>query len=234
MRWVVGAVVGIALGVGVALLIDRAGDGSPVQAPPARSLLRPDSLLTFVRQADLDGDGVQEVVLASRSKLFTHFELPTQYLDVYAYRDGSWRRVFDATRDEPAGDGRPEGMLDTPAIDRINRLVDSLQVVDLDEDGAAEVVAGILTVGAGPGPLELWVLSMEEEEDGFRTDFYAVTTRGGEIAIEGDRVVFEFPVYRPDDPGCCPSRMERQVIGFDEGSGSVEVLDRERTRVPQP
>lgn len=233
MRWLVGAALGMALGIGVALLIDRGGDASSVRPPPVRSLLRPDSLVTFVRKADLDADGVLEVVVASRSKLFTHFEFPAQYLDVYAHRDGSWRRVFDATRQTPAGVGDVDGMLDMPAVDRISRLVDSLHVVDLDGDGASEVVAGVLTVGAGPGPLELWVASMERE-GGLRADYYARTTRGGEVAVEDGRVLFEFPVYRPNDPGCCPSSVERRVIGFDDGTGQVTVLERERTPTPNP
>jgi hypothetical protein len=193
-----------------------------------KSLLRRQTLVTAVRKADLDGDGVVEVVVASRSKLFTHFELPPQYLDVFAFRDGSWRRIFDATMDLPAGESHPQGMLDTPAEDVINRLVDSIHVVDLEEDGTSELVVGVATIGAGVGPLELWILSLEGEK--LRTDFYDRTTRGGEIVVDGKRIVFEFPVYRPRDPGCCPTRFERQVIGFDEGTGSVTVLHRSRHR----
>lgn len=220
---------------GAAILLTRGGptEEEAVDPPAVDSLLRKDTVATVAREADLDGDGIPEVVLASRSQLFTHFEFPPQYLDVFAYRDGSWRRIFDATLQAPAGEEGPERMLDTPAVETINRLVDSVDVVDFEGDGAAELVVGIQTIGAGQGPLELWVVSLGPD-GGLRSDFYARTTRGGEIRVDGDRVIFEFPVYRPADPGCCPSRYERQSIGLDEETGSVEVLERTRGKVAQP
>jgi hypothetical protein len=205
----------------------------PVQPPQVRSLLRQDTVATLSRTADLDGDGVPELVLASRSTLFAHFQLPVQYLDVYAYRGGSWRRVLDGTVDAPPGEGTPDSMLDTPGPDLISRLVDSIQVVDLAKDGAPEVAVGILTAGAGEGPLELWILSMTED-GGLRTEYFVRTTRGGQVVPDGDRIILEFGVYRPQDPACCPSRMERQVIGYKEANGSIGLLERTRMKSGQP
>jgi hypothetical protein len=205
----------------------------PVRPPQVRSLLRQDTVATLSRTADLDGDGVPELVLASRSTLFAHFQLPVQYLDVYAYRGGSWRRVLDGTVDAPPGEGTPDSMLDTPGPDLISRLVDSIQVVDLAKDGAPEVAVGILTAGAGEGPLELWILSMTED-GGLRTEYFVRTTRGGKVVPDGDRIILEFGVYRPQVPACCPSRMERQVIGYEEATGSIGLLERTRMKSGQP
>ena len=211
-----------------AYLLLRADPESP-RPPPVSSLLRPDTVMTIARTADLDGDGADEVVVASRSTRFAHFQLPAQYLDVYARRGDSWRRILDGTVDAPPGEGAPDRMLDTPGPDFVSRLVDSVQVVDLAGDGAPEVAVGILTAGAGVGPLELWILSMSAGD--LRTEYFVRTTRGGEVTLESDRLVLEFPVYRPQDLGCCPSRIERQVIGYDPATASIGLLDRSRRKI---
>lgn len=216
------------LGGAGAYLLLRA-DQESARPPPVGSLLRPDTVVTIARTADLDGDGVEEVVVASRSTRFAHFQLPAQYLDVFARRGDSWRRILDGTLEAPPGVGAPDRMLDTPGPDFVSRLVDSVRVVDLADDRAPEVAVGILTAGAGVGPLELWILSMSAGD--LRTEYFVRTTRGGEVTLEGDRLVLEFPVYRPQDPGCCPSRIERQVIGYDQATGSIGLLDRSRRRV---
>lgn len=232
----VAGLVGVALIAGataIFLLRDDSPDQTPVRPPNARSLLRQDTVVTLSRSADLDGDGVPEVILASRSTMFGQFQLPAQYLDVYAYRAGSWRRILDGTVEAPSGVGTSDRMLDAPGPRLISRLVDSIQVVDLAGDGAPEVAVGILTVGAGEGPLELWILSMSED-GGLRTEYFLRTTRGGEVVSEADRILVQFGVYRPQDPACCPSRIERQVIGFDEATGSIGLLKRTLQESGQP
>jgi hypothetical protein len=196
-----------------------------------KSLLRPQTVDTLSRTADLDGDGIPEVVVASRSTLFAQFQFPAQYLDVYAHRGGSWSRILDGTVEAPPGDDAPGRLLDSPGAGIISRLVDSVQIIDLAGDGAPEVAVGILTAGAGEGPLELWVLSMDGE---LRTEYFVRTTRGGEVFLEGDRIILEFGLYRPQDPACCPSRVERQVIGYDQATGSIGLLERSRRKATQP
>ena len=220
---------------GAALFLLREGPPGqdPVRPPDVRSLLRQDTVATLSRTADLDGDGVPEVVLASRSMLFAHFQLPAQYLDVYAHRGGSWRRILDGTAQAPPGAGAPDRMLDTPGPELVSRLVDSIQVVDLARDGAPEVAVGILTAGAGGGPLEVWILSMAEDGS-LRTEYFVRTTRGGQVVPDGDRIILEFGVYRPQDAACCPSRVERQVIGYDEATGSIGLLEWTRQKTGQP
>jgi hypothetical protein len=230
---VVAALVGAALAAGVAFLLLRGEPaGEDVVRPPSvKTLLRPETVETLVRSADLDGDGIPEVVVASRSTLFGQFQFPAQYLDVYAYREGSWRRILDGTMEAPAGEDAPGRLLDRPRMEIIGRLVDSVQVVDLAGDGAPEVAVGILTAGAGEGPLELWVISMDGE---LRTEYFVRTTRGGEVSLEGDRIVLEFGVYRAQDPACCPSLLERQVIGYEQATGSIGLLERSRRKATQP
>jgi hypothetical protein len=232
---VVAVLIGVALIAGagaVFLLREKPADKVAIRPPNVRSLLRQDTVATLSRTVDLDGDGVPEVVLASRSALFAHFQLPAQYLDVYAHRGGSWRRILDGTAQAPPGTGAPDRMLDTPGPELVSRLVDSIQVVDLAKDGAPEVAVGILTAGAGEGPLELWILSMED--GGLRTEYFVRTTRGGQVVPEGNRIILEFGVYRPQDAACCPSRLERQVIGYDQATGSIGLLERTRRKSGQP
>jgi hypothetical protein len=233
---VVAVLVGVALIAGAAaILLVRGGPPGrdPIRPPQVRSLLRQGTVATLSRTADLDGDGVPEVVLASRSTMFAQFQLPAQYLDVYAHRRGSWQRILDGTAQAPPGSGTPARMLDTPGPELVSRLVDSIQVLDLAKDGAPEVAVGILTAGAGEGPLELWILSMAED-GGLRTEYFVRTTRGGQVVPNGDRIILEFGVYRPQDAACCPSRIERQVIGYDEATGSIGLLERTRRKSGQP
>jgi hypothetical protein len=222
-RSVLGVALVVATGAIVAVILLRGG-GEKVRPPPPQRLLRSGTEATFTRAADLDGDGVDEMVLAARATQSSPFRFPAQFLDVYAYRDGGWRRVLDATGAAPPGEGAPDRMLDPVGRELTSRLVDAVAVVDMAGDGASEVAVGVLTVGAGPGPLELWILSMEDGV--FRTELYERTTRGGEISVQGRRLLFEFGIYRSDDPGCCPSRTELQVIGFDPRTAEVAVLDR--------
>jgi len=107
--------------------------------------------------------------------------------------------------------------------------VQSLELVDFAGDGRPEIVAGIANAGATAGPLELWILSMG---DGglLTTELYEATARGGEVEVVGDRLRFEFAVYRKGDPGCCPSLVATQTIGWEPETGGVEVL--EQVRVP--
>jgi hypothetical protein len=230
---VAAALIGTALAAGAAFILLRGEPaGEDVVRPPSvKSLLRPDTVETLSRTADLDGDGIPEVVVASRSTLFGQFQFPAQYLDVYAYREGSWSRILDGTMEAPPGGGAPGRLLDTPGAEVIGRLVDSVQIIDLAGDGAPEVTVGILTAGAGEGPMELWVLSMDGE---LRTEYFVRTTRGGQVSLEGDRIVLEFGLYRPQDPACCPGRIERLVIGYDQATASIGVLERNRRKATQP
>jgi hypothetical protein len=200
----------------------------PVVPPAPERLVREGSRLTIGRTADLDGDGVAEVVVAARAIEADRFQHPAQYLDVYGYRDGDWVRLFSGTEEVPTGNGIPETMLDRPGDELVGRLADTVEVVDFAGDGAPELVVGILTVGAGPGPLELWIVSMADGE--LRTELYERTVRDGELQVRADRLLFEFGVYRPSDPGCCPSQVERQVIGYGTSQGEIVVLERTRRK----
>jgi hypothetical protein len=223
----VALVVLVAAVVGVAVFVFARGGEEGPSPPSPEELLREGTRLTIGRTADLDGDGTAEVVVAARAVEVAQFQHPAQYLDVYAYRDGDWARLFSGTEQAPPGDGGPATMLDRPGDELVGRLPNTVEVVDFAGDGAPEMVVGILTVGAGPGPLELWVLSMTDSV--LRTELYERTERDGELRVRGGRLLFEFDVYRPADPGCCPSRVERQVIGYAPGEGQVAVLERRRS-----
>jgi hypothetical protein len=186
------------------------------------------------RYSDLDGDGLEEVVISSVSKTPNEFGLPTPYLEVFAYRDDGWGRVFDATGHAPPGRGAPEHMLERVETDlAVAQSVQVLELVDFAGDGNPEIVVAIASAGATAGPLELWVVSMRSDGS-LATEFYQSTARGGLLDVIGDTLRFEFRVYLRRDPGCCPSLIETQTIGFDPSTGRIEALERTRERTEKP
>lgn len=203
------------------------GDGD-VRPPDAASLVHDGARPSIVRRGDLDGDGVAELVVASVSEMPTTFGLPTPYLEVFAHRDDAWRRVFDASGNAPEGEGTPDAMLEAANAEfAVGQSVELLEVVDLAHDGALEIVTAISNVGATAGPLELWIVSMDEGDE-MRAEYYMRTERGGKVAINGDRVAIEFAVYKRKDPGCCPSSFEVRTIGYDPEQHAIVTLNTER------
>jgi hypothetical protein len=230
-RWLLalgGAGVGVVGAVGVVLALTGGDEERPPQPSPG-SLVRDEARPVAVRAGDLDGDGFDEVVISSVSEVPNELGLSTPYLEVFDVRDGRWSRVFDATGTAPPGAGAPGEMLISEDEGFVSQSVQSLELVDFARDGRPEIVAGIANAGATAGPLELWILSMG---DGgvLTTELYEATARGGEVEVVGDRLRFEFAVYRTRDPGCCPSRVATQTIGWEPETGEVEVL--EQVRVP--
>lgn len=208
-------------------------EDAPPPEPPASmerraaSLVRLGTRPVWIRPGDLDGDGVEELVIFSVEQRRAG---TVSYLEVFRLDEGRWHRVFDATGNAPPGAGAPEQMLIPPEEGFVSQSVRTLRLVDFAGDGRPEIVAGIQTFGAGEGPLEVWILSMGEDGS-LSTEFYRSSSRGGDVVrVRGNRVRFEFHAYRKDDPGCCPTFTDTLVIGWNEVSGRIEVL--ERTRRP--
>jgi hypothetical protein len=201
------------------------GDAEP---PPAASLVREGTKPAVVRSGDLDGDGVAEVVVASVGEESGPSGFGAPYLEVFAAEDDRWMRVFDGATQAPPGSGTPETMLQPQTGEfAVGQAVDVLELADLDGDGSLELVAAVATFGASAGPVELWIVEMTQARD-FRTEFYMSTERGGQVAVDEDRVSIEFGVYRKNDPGCCPSSFEVRTIGHDPDQDAIVVLERER------
>jgi hypothetical protein len=195
--------------------------------PPPTGLVREGARPTAVRTGNIDGDVEKEAVVASVSPASGETGIPRPYLEVFDLQDGEWRRVFDAHGPAPRGHRlAPPRMLEE-GEGFVAQSVHLVELVDFAGDRMAEIVVGISSAGATAGPLELWILTAGGH-GGLRTDFYEGTERGGRVTVEGDRLRFEFPVYRAGDPGCCPSRFETQTIGHDRTSGRIGILDRER------
>jgi hypothetical protein len=199
-----------------------------IRPPDAANLVRDGARPVVVRRGDLDGDGVVELVVASVSETPTTFGLPTPYLEVFAHRDDGWRRVFDASGNAPEGEGTPDVMLEAANAEfAVGQSIELLEVVDLAHDGTGEIVTAISNVGATAGPLELWIVSMDEG-DALHAEYYMRTERGGKVAINDDRVAIEFGVYKRKDPGCCPSSFELRTIGYDPDQDAIVTLKSER------
>ena len=205
-------------------------DGGGGERPPTATLIREGAHPVIEREGDLDGDGELELVVASASGERSGFGLPTPYVEVFAEGDDGWGRVFDATGTVPAG--APPGS--RPVLERAGpgevsgQAVEALELLDFAGDGSAEVVLAVINAGASAGPLDLWILSLRGGE--VRAELATSTQRGGRVDVGEREVELEFGVYRRRDPGCCPSRIERQTIGWDEQAGRIGVLSRERRR----
>jgi hypothetical protein len=202
----------------------------PLRPPAAEALVRPGTRPTVVRTGNIDSDPAREVVVASVSEPAGGTGIPAPYLEVFDHRGGRWRRVFDAHASAPPGPpGTPPRMLEGDE-GFVAQSVHLVELVDFRGDRGAEIVVAIASSGATAGPVELWILAATNAP-GLRTEFYEGTARGGEVTLEGDRIRFAFPVYRPDDPGCCPSRLETQSIGYDRASDRIGILERERAKL---
>jgi hypothetical protein len=201
-------------------------------APPplASELVREGARPTAVRTGNIDGDVEKEAVVASVSAPSGETGIPRPYVEVFDLQDGDWRRVFDARGPVPPGPpSAPPRMLEEDK-GFVAQSVHVVELVDFEGDRMAEIVVGIASAGATAGPLELWILKAGGH-GALRTEFYESTERGGRVTVEGDRLRFEFPVYRAGDPGCCPSRFETQRIGHDRTSGRIGILERGREKL---
>jgi hypothetical protein len=221
-----GVLVAAALATAATVCMTEAGRRGSPPAPPPERLVRPGTTVVGAVVEDLDGDGIHEVAIASVSVDVGELGIATPYLEVFDVRDGRWTRVFDATGSAPPGAGAPPHML-ASGEGFVGQSVQVLEAVDFAADGRPELVVGIANFGASAGPLELWIVSVGD--GGLVTALYRASARGGDVAVEGDRLRFEYGVYRRNDPGCCPSRIAVETIGWDPVDGAIEVLSRRRT-----
>ena len=179
-----------------------------------------------VVSADLDGDAIEEVAVASTAAAPAGPALPTHDVQVFAARDAEWVEVLDGREAAPPGPATPPVMLAEGAP--AGQVVDVLETARIRPGPGAQLVVVVASFGASAGPLELWVIAWDGSS--FRTEYYDATERGGRVTVGPDAVELEFGVYRARDPGCCPSRLERRTIGWDEAAGRIGVVDRERVK----
>ncbi len=190
------------------------------RAVPLDTILRPGTVADRVLYADLNGDGIKEIILSSHAKTGAAIGGHQPFLDVWSFTGQQFQRVFDATVFTPQIARAPAALISS-SQDLSPQEVSWLDLVDFRDDGSPELVAGITSFGAGVGPMDVWVLSMGASA--FRAEFYEQTTQGGTLTSDGDTEKLETPFFRPSDPLCCPSKIEHQVIGFSTSDDRIEV-----------
>lgn len=177
---------------------------------------------------DLNGDGTDEVVVQSESTTEDEFGRSQPYVDAYAREGEGWTRILDAQTYEI--DGGPILVEE----DFISQGVSLLDFIDFARDDTPELVVAIANFGASAGPIDLTVLSWDTGP--MTTEFTFSTERGGEVSVrEGLQIVAESGIYDEDDAGCCPSKQGRWIIGYDEESKTIGIVEKTETPVdPAP
>jgi len=180
-----------------------------------------------VMYADLNGDGIKEIILSSHAKTGTAIGGHQPFLDVWSYTGQQFQRVFDGTVFTPQIKGAPDALI-ASSQDVASQEVSWLDIVDFQDDGTPELVAGITSFGASIGPMDAWALSIGSS--GFEAEFYEQTTQGGTLARDGNTEKLETPFFRPSDPLCCPSKIEHQVIAWNASDQKIEVTSTKFTK----
>ena len=116
-----------------------------------------------------------------------------------------------------------------PLVGTAGRIVEMIAPVDFDGDGTESLVVAVLAVGASTGPLDVAVLSFRGVD--VAVDFREGTQRGGTVRVEGNELVLETGSYAAGDPGCCPSGVLHQRIGWNPAVQRVEVREQSTTPV---
>jgi len=215
-------IVGVAVSLLVLLIVAVLHRGDrPLPDPhavPTSELLRPETHLKERIYGDLDGVKPDEIVVWSESDRPEGLR-PQPYVDIFSWSNGKWTRVADLTT-RNGSTGKPvvplaknNGYLGAP-------LISYLEPIDFAKDRIPELVVGTLAGGATGGPLHISVLSLASGH--LERLFDQSTIRAGELHTKGNEVTLVTGVYKPSDPGCCPSRIKTEVLGWREGE--VQVL----------
>jgi hypothetical protein len=179
----------------------------------AASALRPGTTVQRTIEADMDGDGTDEVAVWSEATTAPAGSVLRQsYVDVYGYTDGRWTHVFDASGSALAVDPR-----------NVSQHVVFMRFVTFAHK--PDLVLGVLNEGAGAGPLDVWIWSWGRP---FKREFRYSTTQGGTLATQGKTVTLDTGAFEPTDPMCCPSGMDHIVIGIKDGS--IGIVGRTTTK----
>ena len=209
---------------------------SPSAPPDPRSqalgpLLRPGTTPETVAYGDLDGDGVEDIALLQVAKHPPPGGVMAQeFLDVFTWDGSGWTRTWEATGPAPPGvSGEPASVLNAPGDGVPDQVVDFLHVVDMAGDGTADLAVGVTNYGAGPGPMDVWVIGFGGGTPS--TEFWEETQQDGTLLPDGAALRLQTPKFAPGDPACCPSGIEHQTIGFDPGTNGIGVLQSSVTPV---
>jgi len=188
---------------------------------PLDTILRPGTASDRVLYSDLNGDGIDEIVISSHARARTAIGGQQPFLDVWSFTGQSFQRVFDATINRPIGAKGPANMIQADQ-DVVSEAVSFVDLVDFRGDGKPEMVVGITSFGASVGPMDVWAISMRP--DGFHEEFFTETTQDGTLTRSGDTEKLDTPFFRPNDPLCCPSKIEHDVIALNPSSDEIEIV----------
>lgn len=175
------------------------------------TLLRPGTKVERTIYADMNADGTEEIAVWSQATTTPPGAILAQsYIDVFSHQSGKWTKIFDAAT-------YSDGPILQPEANGVSQQIAFFQFAHLGCGSfPADLVVGVLTVGAGEGPLDVWVLSSKQT---FKTEFHYTTARGGSLDLSSGKAVcgpglltLRTGDYKPSDAMCCPSAMVSLLI----------------------
>jgi hypothetical protein len=174
--------------------------------------------------ADMNGIGPEEVVVIAARTSPGAFEIAQPYVDIYSYSEGDWQRVFDSSTFVQPGEMDP--LIPESEVGAENQFMAFRKLVDLDGDGAKELVLAKEWFGASGGPLSLWIVQLDGRET--QVPFSEETTRGGTVDVVDDKIILKTGSYLNGDP-CVgprtwrPRKSERKATGHSGFSTATDV-----------
>ncbi len=201
--------------IAVLLIATACSANKPVSPPPPTRTptptsvdldpqLRPGTKLVRQIQADMNGDGSDEIAVWSQATSAPRGSVLNQsYVDLFTDESGSWHKIFTAS-----------GALTVDAK-YVSQQLQFFQFVKFQSK--PDLVLGVLNEGASAGPLDVWVFDGLPPATAFRYS----TTVDGQLAVDGNRLELDTGSYKPSDPMCCPSGMDHIAIGSQNGKIAI-------------
>lgn len=144
---------------------------------------------------DFDADKINEAVVIYHDS-GDESAIYRVYFSVLKLNNGSWQSLVEqelegfSTRDKSS------------SLIEIGKMMSQFELLDLTSDGIKDVWVKTRAEGSG-GFLSSFIWGFYQGKGDFL--WLQPPTPKGDVAIEGNKILFIEPIYEEDDPNCCPS-----------------------------